>query len=55
MRAQTRKKKTPTPRGMKSIGMFLLTCSTTNVDLKKVCATNVVGPKGVCVTIVVSL
>jgi hypothetical protein len=44
-RAQARKKKTPTLRKMKNIGMFLLACATIDVDLEKFCATHVVGPK----------
>jgi len=45
IRAQARKIKTPTLKRMKSIGMFLPTCATINIDPEKACATNVVGPK----------
>jgi hypothetical protein len=30
---------------MKSIGMFLPTCATINIDTEKACAIDVVGPK----------
>ncbi len=45
IRAQAKKKKTLIPRRMKSIGMFLLACATIDIDPKKTCATDVVGPK----------
>jgi hypothetical protein len=45
MHAQARKKGTPTSRRMKSIGMFLPTCATIDVDKKRACVTDVVCPK----------
>jgi hypothetical protein len=48
MHAQASKKKTPTSRGMKNIGMFLPTCATIYVDPKKACVIIVVGPEETC-------
>lgn len=53
MHAQASKKKTPTSRGMKSIGMFLPTCATIDVDPKKACVIDIVCPKRACVIVVV--
>jgi len=45
MCAQARKKKIPTPKGMKSISMSPPTCVTTDVNFKKACAIIMVDPK----------